>query len=319
MDNISRINLIKEISEERNSKVICYICGDRKNVSIRIAPDIIPIFYDQLKTLNKNDKIDLILYTKGGDILTALRLVELIYEFTDNFSVIIPYKAYSSGTLICLGASEIVMGRMSELSPVDPNIISPFSTKENDLHNQLPINVEDVYSFISLAKDIVGLKTDESLMNMFLELTEYVHPLAAGSVYRTHALIRSIAKKLLLMHMEYQDEYKINEIINILTERLPSHNYMITRKEAKEDIKLPVTYCNQEFEKKIWNLYKIYEDDFKLNSPFIAEESADDNGNFSVCSGIIETLNESNGYIFEGNLERSNMNITIMNQGWRNI
>lgn len=317
--NNRRRELIQEISEIRNSKVISYIGGDRKNISIRIAPDIIPVFYDQLKNIDKKDKIDLILYTKGGDVLTALRLVELIYEFTDNFSVIVPYKAYSSGTLICLGASEIVMGRMSELSPVDPNIISPFNTKDNDLQNQLPINVEDVYSFISLAKDIVGLKTDESLMNMFMELTEYVHPLAAGSVYRTHALIRSIAKKLLLMHMDYKDEYKINEIVNILTERLPSHNYMITRKEAKEDIKLPVTYCDESFEDKIWNLYKIYEEDFMLNMPFMAEDYADNNGNFTVCSGIIETLDESHGYIFEGNVERMNMNINIINQGWRNI
>ncbi|MBW6410718.1 SDH family Clp fold serine proteinase [Clostridium weizhouense] len=318
MDN-NRKSLIKEISEIRNSKVICYICGDRKNVSIRIAPDIIPIFYNQLKNIDKNDKIDLILYTKGGDVLTALRLVELIYEFTDNFSVIVPYKAYSSGTLICLGASEIVMGKMSELSPVDPNIITPFNTKDNDLQNQLPINVEDVYSFISLAKDIVGIKTDESLMNMFMKLTQYVHPLAAGSVYRTHALIRSIAKKLLLIHMDYKDEYKINEIVNILTERLPSHNYMITRKEAKEDIKLPVTYCDDAFEKKIWDLYKTYENDFMLNTPFVAENCADNNGDFSVYSGIIETLNESNAYIFEGNVERMNMNINIINQGWRRI
>lgn len=315
--NDSRKDLISEISEIRKSNVISYICGDRQNVSIRIAPDIIPIFYNELSKMGKSDKIDLVLFTKGGDVLTALRLVELIYEYTNNFSVIIPYKAYSSGTLISLGASEIVMGRMSELSPVDPNITSPFNPKENSFENKLPINVEDVYSFISLAKDEIGLKTDEALMNVFMKLTEYVHPLAAGSVYRTHALIRSIARKLLLMHMDHKEEYKINEIVNILSERLPSHNYMITRKEAKEYIKLPVTYCDDEFERKMWNLYKSYEKDFMLDVPFIAEKNVSENGKFSVCSGVLETLDQSYGYIFEGSVNQESINID--NQGWRCI
>lgn len=320
-----RKDLIKQISEIRNSKVICYFGGDRQNVSIRVAPDIIPVFYKLLEDFGSSDKIDLVLFTKGGDVLTALRLVELIYEYTKNFSVIVPYKAYSAGTLICLGASELVMTKMAELSPVDPNVTSIFNPPDeyNPMTKQ-PINVEDVYSFFTIAKEVVGIKSDEALVNVFTNLTEYIHPLAVGSVYRTHALIRSIARNLLMTHMDPMDEYKINEIINNLTENLHSHSYMITRKEAKDVIKLPVSYCSDELENKVWELYQDYETYLKLNEPFIPEKNADRSGKFSVCSGIIETVESTYGYIFDGMIGRTNINdpissqnINIINQGWR--
>lgn len=296
--------------------MICYIGGDRQNVSIRVAPDIISIFYKQLEEFGRSDKIDLFLYTKGGDVLTALRLVQLIYEYTDNFSVLVPYKAYSAGTLIALGASEIVMTKMSELSPVDPNVTSAFNPSEpNNKNVKIPINVEDVYSFISLAKDVVGIKNDDAMVKVFTNLTDHVHPLSVGSIYRTHALIRSIARELLLMHMNHNEEYKINEIIDTLIEKLHSHSFMITRREVRDTIKLPVTYCDNMLENKLWELYEAYESDLKLNDPFVPEKCADVNGNFSVCSGIIETLHSSYGYTFDGVIGSSG--VDIINQGWR--
>lgn len=323
--NSQRKELIKRISELKNSNLICYMGGDRQNVSIRVAPDIIPVFYNHLEKLGDCDRIDLFLYTKGGDVLTALRLVELIYEYTDNFSVIVPYKAYSAGTLICLGASEIAMTKMSEISPVDPNVTSMYNPlDDNNRQIKLPINVEDVYSFFSIAKDVVGLRTDDALVKVFTNLTEHIHPLAVGSIYRTHALIRSVARSLLMTHMDYKQEYKMNEIIDNLTERIHAHNYMITRREAKDDIKLPVMYCNEELEHLVWQLYNTYEDDFKLNEPFIPEMNADINGKFTVCSGIIETIDRTDGYMFDGIItgmnngnQNSVPNINIINQGWR--
>jgi hypothetical protein len=207
---------------------------------------------------------------------------------------------------------------MSELSPVDPNVTSAFNPTETTNKNiKLPINVEDVYSFITLAKDVVGLKTDEAMVQVFTNLTEHVHPLAVGSIYRTHALIRAIARELLLMHMAYTEEYKINEIVDTLIERLHSHSFMITRQEAKNIIKLPVTYCNEVFEKDLWQLYETYERDLLLNEPFHPETIADSNGKFSVCSGIIETPTDSYGYIFDGIL--NNSNVDILSQGWREL
>lgn len=322
-----RKDLIKEIEDLRHSKIICYIGGDRQNVSTRIAPDIIPVFYKHLEQIGTQLKIDLFIYTKGGDVHTALRLVELFYEFTNNFSVIVPFKAYSSGTLICLGAREISMGKMGELSPVDPNITSIFNPNDPvNTNAKLPINVEDVFSFFNIAKDVLNIKNEEAIVKIFIELTRSVHPIAIGSIHRTYTLIRSIARKLLQMHMDANDQAIINEIISNLTEKFSSHSYMITRKEAKEYLKLPVTYPNNELENKIWKLYNTYRKDLLLENPYFPEENMDMSGRFSVCSGVIESAKRTDAYIFDGMVQRTGIqdhnainNINIIEQGWKKL
>jgi hypothetical protein len=318
---------IKKIEELRDSKVICYIGGDRQNISTRIAPDIIPVFFKHLEQMGPSDRIDLFLFTKGGDVLTTLRLVHLLYEYTNRFSVLIPYKAYSAGTLICLGASELVMGKLGELSPVDPNITSLFNPVDPaNPQMKLAINVEDVYSYISIVKDIIGVKNGEALANVFGRLVDQVHPLAVGTIHRTYSLIRLVAQKLLLTHMESSRQNEIDEIVNTLTEKLFAHNYMISRREARDTLKLPVTFCGPELEAAMWELYETYKDNLQLERPFIPEETADMNGNFSVYCGIIDSSYGTDGYVFEGVIQKAaapnqgyQSNVSITNQGWRPI
>ncbi|MBM3703052.1 MAG: hypothetical protein FJW63_08735, partial [Actinobacteria bacterium] len=45
------------------------------------------------------------------------------YSGNGEYGVIVPGKAKSAATMICLGASEIMMGKTSELGPVDPQIV----------------------------------------------------------------------------------------------------------------------------------------------------------------------------------------------------
>lgn len=319
-----RIKLIEEISAIRKSSLICYVSGDRQNISTRIAPDIIPVFYKHLQTLPATETIDLFLFTKGGDVHTAVRLVELIYEYTKNFAVLIPFKAYSAGTLIALGASEIVMTKMGELSPVDPNITSMFNPQDpRNPAAKLPVNVEDVYAFFSVSKDL-GIKNESAMVEIFSHLLENVHPLAIGSLYRSYSLIRTIAKKLLLNHIDSSENDRITKIVDNLTRKFFSHSYMISRKEAAESIRLPVTHCPEQLEEKLMKLYELYERDLCLDTPFVPELNTDVQGRFSVSSGIIESSARTDEYLFEGNVDRTAKgdafgNVNIMSQGWKRI
>lgn len=319
--------LMKRIEEMRQSRVICYIGGDRQNISTRIAPDIIPVFYKHLEQMGPSERIDLFLFTKGGDVLTALRLVHLLYEYTDRFSVLVPYKAYSAGTLVCLGASEIVMGKLGELSPVDPNITSMFNPADPaNPQMKLAINVEDVYSYISIVKNIVGIKNDEALAGLFGRLVDQVHPLAVGTIHRTYSLIRLVAQRLLLTHMDISRRDEIDEIITTLTEKLFAHNYMISRAEARDTLKLPVIFSSPELESVMWELYETYRENLQLERPFIPEDEADMDGRFSVCCGIIDSALKTDGYFFDGVIQKTAApgqgyqgNVSITNQGWKPI
>ena len=80
----NRIKLIKEIQEKRGSKVFCYLTSDRQNASAVFAKDILPIFAEHLKE-NEYPKIDLFIFTMGGDTLAAFGLNQ---AFTGNIRII---------------------------------------------------------------------------------------------------------------------------------------------------------------------------------------------------------------------------------------
>lgn len=268
---MSKTDLIKKIEENRGSKVITYITSDRQGpVNARVAMDIIPIVSEQLRKIGtKVPKIDLFLYTAGGDTMVPWRLVSMIREYCDTFSVIVPYKAHSAGTMIALGADEIVMSDLSEISPIDPSTANVFNPSDPaNPQNKIPISVEDVISYFDLAKNKFGIKSDEDLtkiFNKFMESNPQIHPLALGNVNRTHNLIRLIAKRLLKSHKEPMKEEQIEKIVEAFTEKLYSHTYFIGRKEAKEELNVKsIVYADTALSDLMSKLYSEYANEMEL-------------------------------------------------------
>lgn len=261
---------IKKIEQKRGSRVITYITSDRQGpVNARVAMDIIPIISGQLRKIGKQEKIDLVLYSAGGDTMVPWRLVSMIREYCDKFSVIIPYKAHSAATMISLGADEIVMSDMSELSPIDPSTANVFNPVDpQNPQNRIPISVEEVMSYFDLAKNKFGIKSDEELtkiFNKFVESTPSIHPLALGNVNRTHNLIKILAKRLLKSHKETMKEDEVEKIIEFLTEKLYSHQYYIGRKEAKEDLDIKsVVFADKELSDLMTEIYEEYKKEMGL-------------------------------------------------------
>ena len=127
MSKDQRQVLIGKIEKLTNSRLICYITGDRRGLETRIAADVIPLMNDHLRDVGATSKIGLFLYTAGGDSLAGWAIVSLLREFCDRLEVIIPFRALSCGTLIALGADELIMAKGGQLSPVDPSLASPYN------------------------------------------------------------------------------------------------------------------------------------------------------------------------------------------------
>jgi len=269
---MDKLEIIKKIEQKRGSRVITYITSDRQGpINARVAMDIIPIVSEQLRKIGKVEKIDLFLYTAGGDTMVPWRLVSMIREYCDVFSVIVPYKAHSAGTMIALGADEIVMSDLSEISPIDPSTANIFNpTDPANPQNKIPISVEDVIAYFDLAKTKFGIKNDEDLtkiFNKFVEANPQIHPLALGNVNRTHNLIRLIAKRLLKSHKDKMKEEEIEKVVEYFTEKLYSHQYFIGRKEAKEDLDVKsVVDADLELSNLMSDLYTEYATEMELQN-----------------------------------------------------
>ena len=311
--------------------MLAYVTVGRKRLGTSVSSDVIRIFHDHLSVIGKQKKIDLLLITRGGDTLAPLRLNSLLREFADEVAVIVPYMAHSAGTLICLGADEIVMGGMGELGPVDPSVSNQFNPalssedspdgKSPKPRPRLPISVEDVTSYLQLASEKASL--DEAGMNMaFSALTKEIHPLALGNIMRQHTLIRHMARRLLLLHMdEKSDKERIDSIVETLTEKLYTHNYMITRNEA-EDMGLKVLKPTDKIEECIWSLFKLYEGFLLIDKEIDILPMAKAQTPNYLCTdaALIESDTLCDVYSYRGSIERkkgtTEIELNMDSNGW---
>ena len=262
---------IEQLEHERNSKVIAYVTGDRDPFGTRIAGDVVPRLSGHLDRIGKTKKVSLFLYTTGGDMLPPVRIVKLIRNHCDSFEVLIPYKAYSAGTLIALGADAIVMGKLGELSPVDPTTAHPFNPQHPTNPQQLmPIGVEDLNSYFLFAKEKAGIK-DDQMVEVYKMLVDKLHPLSIGNAYRTLRMAKFLTERLLSLHMDGGAEDKgIQKIVKKLGD-ITIHAYPIDREEAKE-LGLKVEVPNKTTEQLMWQLYEEYSEPMKLGQPFDPSE-----------------------------------------------
>lgn len=95
-----------------------------------------------INKLDRTKGLDLILHTPGGDIAATESIVDYLYcMFDKDIRVIVPQISMSAGTMIALASKEIVMGKHSNLGPIDPQmgglacqaIIDEFEEAKNDI------------------------------------------------------------------------------------------------------------------------------------------------------------------------------------------
>jgi hypothetical protein len=268
-----RLELIRKIQGLRGSKVLVYFTGDRRPFSSQIAEDAVLPLHKHLLAFKeaepKTERIDLFLYTRGGDVSVPWRIVTMIREFYSDFSVLIPYKAHSAGTMIALGADRIIMGKKAELSPIDPTLVRAVIGESTVPPPE--ISVEDVTSYISFMRERANITDQSALAQVVSQLANHLTPLTLGSVNRQYSHIRLVARKLLTSRKEKIEEGRIGTIIEALTEKMYSHGHAIGRMEATE-LGLPVDNPDENLEAIIWNLYQEYERLLQLTEPIDPEE-----------------------------------------------
>ncbi len=216
-------------------------------------------------------------------------------------------RAFSAGTLICLGANQVVMGDAAQLSPVDPTTQNPFNPRDPQ-GNPVPISVEDVTSYVELARSAddkgksrgaIGLKSDD-MVEVFKALIANVHPLALGNVKRVQSQIRSIATRLLELHISGDGaKERIEKIVRTLTEELYSHSHFINRSEAADILgeDMVPTPSTEEHD-ALWGLYEVYERELELINTFnvneflggVQERELDATGGFIESSAAAHTF-----------------------------
>lgn len=305
-------------------EVIAYVLADRPHglPAAQIGGDVIRPFYEHLEAVGRVEGLDLFLYTRGGQIVPPLRLVHLLREYCDHLAVLVPFRAHSAGTLIALGADEIVMGKMGELSPIDPTVaLAPEDAAHEGLESTVQqIEIEDVSAYFRFAQEVGRLTDSSDMAAAFEALVQRLNPLQLGHLARVHSLIRLLGRRLLATHMPANRSEELDQIVRMLTEGYFSHEYLISRKEAENIPGLKVVHAGDELEHAMWDLYEAYEQalGISLVPDWNAILGGKEQARTLVPSGAIESLGLCHHFQYNAVLTREDegVHVDIEAFGW---
>jgi hypothetical protein len=269
MPRENRKTLIEQIEEARGSRVLAYVTGDRPPAAAQIGDDAVRPMYSHLREMGHVEKLDLLIYSRGGAIDVPWRIVTALRQTSDKWNILVPFRANSAATLIALGADQIVLGRQGELGPIDPIMSIQRALPQPNgppVMQQENMSVEDVMAYTKFIHERAGLSDQEALSNALSKLTERLDAVGLGNVYRTHLHIRDVALRMLQSHKKPVSEREMEAIIETLAEQVYAHGHAIGLTEAKA-IGLPVVRAEDALDELMWKLLNEYEQDMKLLEP----------------------------------------------------
>jgi len=115
--------------------------------------------------------LHLLLDTPGGDGETAVRFIRAAQTRCRELTVIVPNQAKSAGTVLAIGAHHVLMGPVSDLGPIDPQLqIKPgslVSAKDiiaavDDATKKVQEAPETYALYASLLSDVTALMAQQA-------------------------------------------------------------------------------------------------------------------------------------------------------------
>lgn len=173
--------------------------------------------------LDRSLGLDLILHTPGGNVAATESLVYYLKSlFGNDIRVFVPQIAMSAGTMISLAAKEIVMGKQSNLGPIDPQFggMSCAGVLEE---------------FDTALKDI---KKNPAYAALWSNIIAKYHPTFLGDCKKAIDWSEEIVKKWLMENMFLESETPDVDASRVVA-HLSSHNntYSHARHIHIEDLK----------------------------------------------------------------------------------
>jgi len=119
-----RRKYIQELFELRERNVICYYSGWLQKPglgNVEIDDNDKNAFMTTIHGLDRTKGLDLLIHTPGGQVAATESVVNYLKKmFNDDIVAFIPQIAMSAGTMMACACKTIVMGKQSNLGPIDP-------------------------------------------------------------------------------------------------------------------------------------------------------------------------------------------------------
>lgn len=234
------------------------------------------------------DKIDepsedaiLVLATYGGDPHAGFRIARALqHYFPKGFRLLVPDQCKSAGTLVAIGASELVIADRGELGPLDIQVAKQNELFESSSGLDLPqsitaVTADAIQAFkealvnsrlsYNLSTKISGELATKLVVGLFSPIYAQIDPIKLGEHQRANFIGHEYGKRL----SDKSGNLKRGAIMQLVS-GYPSHGFVIDRKEAKELFHKVDKPTEQECQ-AIAPLYKALESVFNSPVPMVSE------------------------------------------------
>ena len=199
----------------------------------------------------RRKNVVLILVTEGGSADSAFRIARCLQECYETFTVVVPGWCKSAGTLICIGAYDLIIGDLGELGPLDVQLAKPdelgliSSGLTIDLAfrslQSVAFQMFETFLLDTLRKSggRIITKTAAELaasitVGLLSPIFEQMDPMKIGEDFRSTRIAEQYALRLdahqRALNLIHDDDV---DAIEALVRGYPSHGFVIDRTEAE--------------------------------------------------------------------------------------
>lgn len=196
----------------------------------------------------------ILLDTSGGNVFSAVKIMDLLRTKYDEITIAVPQKAKSSGTMMCCGADKLIMGPISELGPLDKPMIHPNNETARISALDIVKSIDGMLDIakdreITLAKELnkeFGLPIHKSLSLSSDSISKLISPMLCNEdvkIYNQAQRLLQIAenygKELLRNFMlKYIESESLRDRLAVMIVRrlvwlYPDHSFAIRRNELR--------------------------------------------------------------------------------------
>ena len=247
---------LKKLLKKSDVLLMLYPKDADGNFSEYIQPKdeitVYKLLHDKKET---KESLLIFLDTSGGNVYSAVKIMDTLRTKYKDISIAIPQEAKSSGTMMCCGADKLIMSSISELGPLDKPMIHPDNETARISALDIVKSIDGMLDTAEerekmLAKEIneeLGIPMQKCLSLASDSISKLVSPMLCkedvkiyNQAKRLLAIAESYGKEFLTSSMlKYIDKEKLREkIADMIIRRLvwlyPDHGFAIRRNELRE-------------------------------------------------------------------------------------
>lgn len=236
MDEINKLS--QSIVKKESADIILF----NADIHRRSVKKIISLIKERE---NLNENVILILVTSGGDPDAAYQLARYLQRKYKYFHLLVPGYCKSAGTLIALGAHNLIMCNQAELGPLDVQMrkqdnlwerqsgltvmsaLEALHTKSSEYFDKIFIETQQKSNGAIHLKTAAEIAT-KLTTGLYSQLFASIDPMHVGEATRATLIAYHYGKRLQRVSNNFSDE-----ALNHLIVGYPAHGFLIDREECE--------------------------------------------------------------------------------------